>query len=108
MNTSYFAHYRGSDGVAITAYKPKFFSGPVYPDLAPSKSLLARYKNGTVSEAGYEAEFREQLTSLDPQRVWNDLHDKVLLCYETADKFCHRHIIAAWIEESLGYKVVEI
>lgn len=94
--------------MAITAYKPKFFSGPVYPNLAPSKSLLSRYKAGSIDETGYEIEFRAQLDSLDPLKVWNDLHDKTLLCYETADKFCHRHIVASWIKEALGFEVPEV
>lgn len=108
MNTSYFAHYRGTDGVAITAYKPKFWNGPTYPPLAPDRDLLADYKEGMINEAGYEAEFRAKLATLDPQKVWDDLHDKVLLCYERPDDFCHRHIVAAWIKETLGHEVVEI
>lgn len=108
MNTSYFAHYRGPDGVAITAYKPKFFNGPTYPSLAPSKSLLARYKAGLTDETEYETEFRAHLATLDPQKVWDDLQGKVLLCYERPGDFCHRHIVAAWIKETLGFEVPEV
>ncbi len=108
MKTSYFAHYRGPDGIAITVYKPKFWNGDVYPDLAPSRDLLNRYKAGKATDEEYTVEFNRHLSTLDPKTVWRDLKDKVLLCYETADKFCHRHLVANWIKESLGYEVEEI
>jgi uncharacterized protein YeaO (DUF488 family) len=108
MNTSYFAHYKGQNGIAITAYKPKFWNGPVYSSLAPSKDLLNRYKSGQVTDEQYVVEFKAHLSTLDTQKVWSDVGDKVLLCYETADKFCHRHLVAAWIRESLGHEVLEI
>ena len=108
MNTSYFAHYRGQDGVAITAYKPPFFKGDWYPALAPSKDLLARYKAGTVDDEGYTTEFTKYLATLDVEAIWRDLGDKVLLCYESPEKFCHRHLVAVWIRDSLGKKIDEI
>lgn len=108
MNTSYFAHYRGQDGIAITAYKPKFWNGHVYPSLAPSRDLLNHYKAGQVTDEQYAVEFRAHLATLDPQTVWNELEGKVLLCYESPEKFCHRHLVAAWIRESLGHEVAEI
>ena len=32
----------------------------------------------------------------------------VLLCYEDAPLFCHRHIVAAWLELTLGISVPEV
>ena len=32
----------------------------------------------------------------------------VLMCYESPEKFCHRHIVAKWIEETIGNKVAEV
>ena len=34
-------------------------------------------------------------------------HDCVLLCYEKPGDFCHRHILANWLEENFGFKVEE-
>ena len=31
----------------------------------------------------------------------------ILLCYEKSGDFCHRHILADWLEENFGYKVKE-
>ncbi len=30
-----------------------------------------------------------------------------LLCYERFYKFCHGHVVTAWLEKKLGVKVVE-
>lgn len=43
------------------------------------------------------------LDKLKASQVWQDLmdlshkHNVVLLCYETPDKFCHRHLVANWL-----------
>jgi uncharacterized protein (DUF488 family) len=109
MNTSYLAHYKGINGVAITLRKPWFFTGPHYPQLAPSLDLLTRFQKKTITEAEYEQEYRRDiLSSLDPQKVYDDLKDKVILCYEKPPKFCHRHIVAVWIKEKLNIEVIEI
>ena len=50
MQTSYFAKYKGSDGVAICLYKPYWFKGEHYPTLAPTKEILEDYKNGDIDE----------------------------------------------------------
>ena len=47
------------------------------------------------------------LSNLDPNKVYNDLDKSVLLCYEKSYEFCHRNIVAAWLEKNLGVKVVE-
>jgi hypothetical protein len=51
--------------------------------------------------------------------VWDDLHalagnhEPVLLCYEhypdhKADDWCHRRMVAQWLEQSLGMSVTEM
>ena len=37
----------------------------------------------------------EPVAKLDPYEVYSDLDGKAMLCYENADQFCHRHIVAA-------------
>jgi hypothetical protein len=72
-----------------------------------------------VSEPEYRRRYAEQLALLDPAAVWNELHalaggdEPVLLCWERkADLeanrvFCHRRIVAAWLEAPLGQIVAE-
>lgn len=46
------------------------------------------------------------LVDLDPQQVYKDLKamskgkDVALVCYETPQKFCHRHLVAKWLEDA--------
>lgn len=57
------------------------------------------------SKAWYKQQYEETVLSrLTPAKVWQDLmdmshhHNVVLLCYEAPDKFCHRHLVSAWLE----------
>lgn len=51
--------------------------------------------------------YDEVLLPLDPKQVYKDLNHSVLLCYEDSSDFCHRHIVAAWLEKNLNIKVKE-
>ena len=109
MKTSYFAKYRGNEGVCIALYPPKFFKGKHYKALAPTPTLLKQYKEGSINETKYEQIYRQTtLAQLNAQMVYDELKDHVLLCFERSDAFCHRHIVAQWIKEELGISVEEI
>ena len=109
MKTSCYKCYKGkSNGVGISLSAPSFWNGPDYPKLAPSSHLLYAIKSGTIDEIEYEKRFRKEvLAKLDPMKVYEDLKDNVLLCWEPAGEFCHRRIVAAWIHENLGVEVPE-
>lgn len=110
MQTSYFAkHKEKPDGVAITLYTPKWFKGPTYTRLAPTKQILTLYKAGALTEQDYERLYYEQvLDQLCVYEVYHDLKDKTLLCYEKSSDFCHRHLVAKWIKDQLGLDVLEV
>ena len=50
---------------------------------------------------------------LDAQRVYEDLErlsngrDCVLLCYEKSGDFCHRHLVADWLNKKLDLNIQE-
>jgi uncharacterized protein (DUF488 family) len=62
-----------------------------------------------VDEAAYAIEYlRDVLDKLDPAKVVEELgFDAVLLCWEAPGRFCHRRLVAAWLEEALGIEVPE-
>lgn len=108
MQTSYYARYKGENGVSISRYKPKWWDGPSYLDLAPPASLVRAYKAGELTDAEYARLYKRQvLAHLDPAKVYEDLKDKVLLCYEKPGDLCHRHIVRAWFKHYLGIEVTE-
>lgn len=116
MKTSYFGRAnskafkeRGLRFVSV-ARSCRYWNGERYPDLFPTWDMIHM-----TDEEEYEKVYRRDvLSKLDPVQVFNDLEDAVILCHESQDKidsgetFCHRHIIAKWLEEELwllGYDV---
>jgi uncharacterized protein (DUF488 family) len=63
-----------------------------------------------MDEATYRAAYQEILDRLDPRKVfYDDLgEDAILLCWEKPGEFCHRRLVAEWIEAALGVKVPEM
>ena len=117
--TSYFAkesflRRKGLLPIGIALWKPRFYNGEEYKTLAPDQRTLVRKKNGTIDERQYTEEFKEKLANLDAEKVFQDLKrisqgkDIVLCCYERPEAFCHRHIVAEWLNEQLGITVEEI
>lgn len=109
MKTSSF-RISGSDPNAVSiARYPMFWSGRRYLALAPSRTLLKAWKAKELSEDEYTERFRQEtLSALDPDQVFQDLgQDAILLCFEPPGEFCHRRIVAQWLEKALGIAVPE-
>ena len=114
--TSYFSSkkYNKDQGISIARYN-KFWQGETYPDLFPGVTLLAWWKSlpeesqkcKDYRQMYFEAYKQETLSKLDPCKVAADLENKVLLCYEKSEDFCHRHIVAAWLRH-YGYNAEEL
>jgi uncharacterized protein (DUF488 family) len=114
--TSYFSSkkYNKEQGISIARYN-KFWQGESYPGLYPSTNLLNWWKSLTKEEqeseerqhSYFEAYNEETLAPLDPHKVAAELNNKILLCYEKSEDFCHRHIVAAWLRH-YGYEAEEL
>jgi hypothetical protein len=110
IRTSSFFTYSGLLGVSIANSAPRIFTGPTYRPLVPPWGLVKGYIVGKVGEEEYTEKFLAQLESLDPIKVYEDLfkihkENPVLLCWEPAGQFCHRRIVAKWLEEKVGVEV---
>ena len=111
MRTTYFAKAKSLDPklnlVSIARKTPPNFPGRVMLELAPSYEMLSEIKR-TGDEEKYTVDFLKQLDSLDVREVAGKLgEDAILICYEGKDKFCHRHLVANWLQEH-GYDVEEM
>lgn len=111
--TSYFAKKKeiedtyGLKCVSISLWSPKGIVIDKYPQLAPTKDILTEYKTDP-NEARYCIRYiNEVLKKLDVDKVYRDLDNCILLCYEKTPDFCHRHIVSKWLREH-GYKSGEI
>lgn len=91
------------------------YEGKCFPSLAPKKGFWQVWHNniGKIAEEEnnrfyVERYYEEVLKHLDPSEIYQALDDSILLCYEDAPMFCHRYIVAFWLELSLGISVPEI
>ena len=116
MKTASFFTYTGDGRVSI-ARRPPVHTPPgfsIYTPLQPGP-----YFN-RVGEGEYRRRYFKQLAALDAQRVVDDLHqltdgvEVVLLCWENPREieagltFCHRHMVAQWLQSELGIVVAEL
>ena len=96
MNTSYFAKSgKHPKAVCITAKRPRFYKGRIYPKLGPKLWFLKKYKKDGDENFYTKQYHKEVLDKLDPKKVYKELgEDAILICWEGSGKFCHRHIVA--------------
>ena len=90
--------------VAISGKVPDFYNGLTYREFAPRWEMY---------NTGYTEEYKKYLNTLDKEEIRDDFdsphncNNTILLCYEKSGDFCHRHILADWLEENFEYKVEE-
>ena len=102
----------GLTPIGISGWTPNGYTGKTYKKLAPKYSWWKEWHDKKLSEEWYTAKYNETvLAALNPTVVATEIQsfgkDVVLLCFETPEKFCHRHIVAQWLNEKTGIKVQE-
>ncbi len=96
------------EAVSIAAKAPVWFKGRQYKKLAPKYTFFKKYKEDGDEEYYTVQYYKEVLDKLDPQEVFDELgEDAILLCYEKSNKFCHRHLVSAWLNQNLGLNITE-
>ena len=73
-------------------------------DFAPTKDLLANYRNKKITWQEYEKEY---LNLLDLRKIKSKveiqkLHKNCLLCSEHTAEKCHRRLLAEYLQQSLN------
>lgn len=104
----------GLEPIAISGKRPAFYEGLYYSDFAPRWETFKKWKNQEITNEGYTIEYKNYLKTLDKEEIRRDFESYnvegshcVLLCYEKSHDFCHRHVLADWLEENFGWKVDE-
>ena len=117
--TSYYSNYKNFKGflrIGISRTVPTKSCDLILKFLAPSSSTLFDYKQGKIGEEEYT---RRYLSSLNDVKghgtlailvnyLKNNHRDIVLLCYESPDKFCHRHILADFLNQEYDLDIKEL
>ena len=122
IHTSYFANMKKIQKehpeevfISVAGYSPKWFKVGFLPELAPKKwwwkIWYDSFKDNLESDeskAWYIEKYKSTvLELLDTEKILLKLGseyqiaDITLLCYETPEKFCHRHLIADWLNNWL-------
>ena len=114
MRTASFFTDPGPGHIRIARWAPRGTPAgfAVYRPLNSTAPMLKR------DRAEYEPLYQAILARLDPRQVVEDLHrladphEPVLLCWErppfSETVWCHRRLVAAWLERELGLIVPEI
>lgn len=91
------------------------FKGKSMSQLAPNYDFFKIWKNniGKISEEKntkyYINEYYTQvLSKIDIEALLKDEQFPILLCYENSNEFCHRHVLAEFINIKYGIYVYEI
>jgi hypothetical protein len=102
--TGYFAkisRYRlvGLTTISIARFN-KYYSGASLKLLAPSVEMIHE------PESIYIPKYQLILSRLSKQGIIDEIlrlsggKDCILLCYEKPTDFCHRHLVAKWLDDS--------
>lgn len=91
------------------------FVGKAIPQLSPKKGFWMTFFNniGKIPEEQniryYIQEYYKQvLSKVDILELLKDEENPILLCYEKGQDFCHRHVLAEYIEMKYGITVRDI
>lgn len=123
--TSYFAKLKSLPEnvtpVSICGKAPDWYKGAQYKKLAPKYDFFMEWKENQDNDYYIEQFQREVLEPLELDRVLIQLHlllpyehrEKIqsnvwtnsayhiaLICYEKPGDFCHRHLVADWMNEN--------
>lgn len=93
---------------SIAGWPPDWYSGKQYKKLSPKWEFFQQYKKDKNEENYIKEYYSQVLSKLNPEEVLKDLDGYILLCYEKETDFCHRFIVADWLNHHLGIEVKEI
>jgi len=117
--TSYFAKIRSFpkdfEPIAICGGIPSWYNGSWTKILAPKIGFFNEWKYNNHDNQYYTDHFySEVLSELDPDEIVSKLFEisgkeKILclICYEKPEDFCHRHLVAEWLNKNATDIIVE-
>lgn len=120
--TSYFAKIKDLEKnniipISICGKAPDWYKGLQYKKLAPKYRFFMEWKKNHDNDyyiEHFQAEVLDQLDATDVILDFSRLsygfnvgeNDIALICYEKPLDFCHRHLVAEWLNQN-GYKCEE-
>lgn len=96
--------------------KAALYEGECMPELAPKRDFWQKWFDNVGIVPEYENTkyyieeyYNQVLSKIDPMTLYKSLkNETILLCYEDSEDFCHRHLVAYYLELFLGINVSEV
>ncbi len=119
--TSYFAKLKELEKydiipIAICAKAPDWYKGLQYKKLAPKYGFFMEWKKNHDNDyyiEHFQAEVLDKLKVANTVQEllyripnWYEVENFALICYEKPSDFCHRHLVAEWLNQN-GYRCKE-
>lgn len=120
--TSYFAKLKELERnniipISICGKAPDWYKGLQYKKLAPKYGFFVEWKKNHDNDYYIKHFQSEVLDGLNATEVILDFskmdygfnvgeNDIALICYEKPSDFCHRHLVAEWLNQN-GFKCKE-
>lgn len=117
--TSYFAKLKDFPDniipISICGKAPDWYKGLQYKKLAPKHDFFMKWKENHDNDYYVKCYNEQVLSQLDPEKTAYELlittsgakKDVCLICYEKPSDFCHRHLVADWLNKN-GIKCEEL
>ena len=129
--TSYFAKLKSLPDniipISICGKAPDWYKGLQYKKLAPKYDFFMKWKENHDNDYYIKCFNKQVLDKLSAKQVVKDLDDLLLqettsisynsnldvtprialVCYEQPSDFCHRHLVAEWLNQS-GFECKEL
>ena len=100
--------------ISISLYPSKNeFVKYEYKSLAPNWKLIENLNKKKITEDQFIKSYEDQLVSLSANKVYEDLvslvsgFEPIIMTSISKKKFCHRHLVAEWLENALGIIIEE-
>lgn len=114
LYTSYFNYIKDNlyllrGCYSIARFNPSWYTGSIIFELRPPVDLLYAYKTGTITDSVYTYQYNQLLNKVDVEDLLKKIpNGSILLCYELPGKFCHRHLVANWLNKTGLVRIGEI
>ena len=112
--TSYFGNIKelkkaGIIPISIARWVPKWYNGISLKNVAPTPSMLKE----DITRDEYIARYKAMIKNVNAREFIENLsyftkgQPCALLCYEKPNEFCHRHLLAEYLNKELGLNIQE-
>ena len=110
--SNYARHGNNPNAISISLTVPEWYEGKRLEYLAPKSDMVGKIKKGSenYNQRKYTREYVDLLRArnVNADKLIDFLPDgAILLCYEKPGDFCHRRLLADWVERHTGFVIPE-